>query len=136
MCLIIFGLPMTQLLTMELLLGIYANSSKSNLQRYYIDGETTASIQFTPSLACGVGYYDQQAPWGTEWFGKGSNNAGWFNNFRIPFQKSIVVTIQHLSGDHHGFYLIVRGATNIPITVGNEIMKACLLSVDRWCYSS
>uniref|UniRef100_A0A914DUT4 Uncharacterized protein n=1 Tax=Acrobeloides nanus TaxID=290746 RepID=A0A914DUT4_9BILA len=86
--------------------------------RYYIDSEKNASIQFTPSLACGVGYYDYHGPWGTKWFGKGANDAGWFNNFRIPFQKSIVVTVQHLYGNFSGFYMIVRGSINIPISVG------------------
>ena len=37
--------------------------------RYYVDGESEASIQFTPSLAAGVGFYDTGAPWGTKWFG-------------------------------------------------------------------
>jgi len=86
--------------------------------RYYIDGETNASIVFTPSMACGVGFYDTTAPWGTEWFGKGAADAGWFNNFRIPFQQSIVITTQHMYGTYGGFYIIVRGATNVPITVG------------------
>ena len=33
--------------------------------RYYIDGETTASIEFKPPLATGVGF-DDLAVWGTE----------------------------------------------------------------------
>ena len=117
------GSLMHQVLMMELLLGILNSHLKSvNLKiRYYIDGETNASIEFTPSLACGVGFYDTQAPWGTEWFGKGADDAGWYNNFRIPFQKSIVVTVQHKFDDYPGFYMIVRGSVNVPITVGNEI---------------
>jgi len=72
---------MHQVLMMELLLGILNSHLKSvNLKiRYYIDGETNASIEFTPSLACGVGFYDTQAPWGTEWFGKGADDAGWYS---------------------------------------------------------
>ena len=72
--------------------------------RYYIDGEQTASIgqfhslhslalvnfvafirfhvEFTPSLACGVAFDNDAAPWGTAWFGKGSKSGGWFHNFR------------------------------------------------------
>lgn len=42
--------------------------------RYYIDGETTASIQFTPPMAAGVGFDDTQAPWGTKWIGKGAKD--------------------------------------------------------------
>ena len=86
--------------------------------RYYIDGETTASIEFTPSMACGVGFYDPQAPWGTKWFGKGAADGGWFLNFKIPFQKSVLVTFQHLTLNSGGFYIIVRGATNLPFSIG------------------
>ena len=31
---------------------------------YYIDGESSPSISFTPGMACGVGFNDAQAPWG------------------------------------------------------------------------
>jgi len=86
---------------------------------YYVDGETTPSIQFQPSLACGVGFNDEQAPWGTKWFGKGAKDGGYYWNFRIPFQKSIAVTARHTSGNLGGYYMIVRGATNIPIRIGD-----------------
>jgi len=86
--------------------------------RYYIDGEDEASIQFTPSLACGVGSYDNQGPWGTKWFGKGAQDGAWFLNFRIPFHKSVAVTVQHQFADFPGFYMIVRGGLNVPIVVG------------------
>jgi len=87
--------------------------------RYYVDGETTASIAFQPSLACGVGFEDTQAPWGTKWFGKGSADGGYFWNFRVPFQKSIIVTAQHVLKPNGGFYMIVRGSTNSPIVLGD-----------------
>ena len=47
---------------------------------YYIDGETTPSIQFVPYMLVGAGFNDQSAPWGTKWFGKGAAGGGWFNN--------------------------------------------------------
>jgi len=97
---------------------------KGTIIRYYVDGETTASIQFTPSLACGVGSYDPQGPWGTPWFGKGAADGAWFWNFRVPFLKSIVVTTQHQFGDKGGFYMIVRGGTNIPINIGGLPLPA------------
>jgi len=90
--------------------------------RYYIDGEATASIKFQPSLACGVGFYDTKAPWGTQWFGHGAVDGAWFLNFRIPFQKSVVVSTQHLTAEEPGFYLIVRGALNQPINVGGFVV--------------
>jgi len=89
------------------------------LIRYYIDGETNASIAFQPALACGVGFSDETAPWGLKWFGKGAADGGWFWNFRVPFQKSVVVTIQHLYGPFGGFYVIVRGLTNVPVRIGD-----------------
>jgi len=89
------------------------------LIRYYIDGEVNASIEFEPSLACGVGSFDRHAPWGTKWFGKGAKNGAWFNNFRIPFEKSIKVTVQSYNGTIGGFYMILRGALNFPINIGD-----------------
>ncbi len=86
-----------------------------------VDGvvvKAEASIVIEPSLAAGVGFYDGTAPWGTKWFGKGAKNGGWFWNFRIPFQKSILVSVQHTRGNFGGFYMIVRGAVNVGISVG------------------
>ena len=62
--------------------------------RYYIDGEAVASIQFTSSMITGVGFVDTQGPWGNKWIGKGAKTGGWFNNFRIPFYKSIAISGQ------------------------------------------
>eukprot|EP01064_Diplonema_japonicum_P020460 TRINITY_DN2991_c1_g2_i2.p1 TRINITY_DN2991_c1_g2~~TRINITY_DN2991_c1_g2_i2.p1 ORF type:complete len:430 (+),score=107.54 TRINITY_DN2991_c1_g2_i2:71-1360(+) len=91
--------------------------------RFYIDGETTPSIDMLPPMAAGVGFNDSHAPWGTKWMGLGAGNGGngqaWFNNFRIPFTKSIRVTLHHQSGaPFGGFYFIVRGARDMPIQVG------------------
>jgi hypothetical protein len=47
---------------------------------YYVDGETTPSIQFVTHLATGVGFNDQTAPWGTTWMGTVEHSGGWFNN--------------------------------------------------------
>jgi hypothetical protein len=90
--------------------------------RYYIDGETTASISFLPPLACGVGFADQYSPWGTKWFGKGAADGAWFNNFRIPFQKTIRITVQHLDSNNGGFYMIVRGLPNLEINIGGIVV--------------
>lgn len=95
--------------------------------RFYIDGETKPSIAFSPAMAAGTGFDDTEAPWGTKWFGLGAGNGAkagqaWFNNFKIPFGKSIRVTIQHKKGEYNGFYLILRGAihqTNTALRVGD-----------------
>eukprot|EP00756_Hemistasia_phaeocysticola_P028290 Hpha_TRINITY_DN16168_c2_g7::TRINITY_DN16168_c2_g7_i1::g.4723::m.4723 len=91
--------------------------------RFYIDGESTPSIDMLPPMASGVGFNDSTAPWGTKWMGLGAGNGGngqaWFNNFRIPFTKSIRVTLHHLSGKSRpGYYFIIRGARDMPIQVG------------------
>jgi len=85
--------------------------------RYYLDGETTASIPFNPGLACGVGFNDAQAPWATKWIGKGANDGSWFHNIKVPFRKSIRITWQN-TGNYGGMYVILRGAPNIPIVIG------------------
>jgi len=87
--------------------------------RYYVDGESTAGIQFELDMACGVGFNDTQAPWGTKWFGKGAADGAWFNNFRIPF-TTIRVTAQRLGGATGGFYFIIRGnPLSSPIRIGD-----------------
>lgn len=88
--------------------------------RYYIDGESTASIDYFFSLGCGVGFGDGANPWGNEWFGKGSTFGAHYNNFRIPFQKSIRVTVANLGPIvvNSNFFFIVRGLPNVPLNVG------------------
>jgi len=71
-------------------------------------------------LASGVGFYDTQAPWSNDWVGKGAHDGAWNWNIRVPFQKSVIVSFLHSSPNvsYGGFYMIVRGAVNIPISVG------------------
>jgi len=87
--------------------------------RYYIDDEETASIQFFPPMACGSGFNDQHNPWGLKWFGKGAHDGAWFNNFRIPFGSSVRITAQSTNGTLGGFYIIMRGVPNLPLSIGN-----------------
>jgi len=96
-----------------------ASTSNSAIISYYIDGEQTASISYVPAMACGVGFTDNQGPWGNEWFGKGGSNGAWYNNFRIPFQKSINITFKFPPGINDDvIYMIVRGAENLPVSIG------------------
>jgi hypothetical protein len=89
--------------------------------RYYVDGEQNASIEFTPSMAAGVGFDDPKAPWGTKWAGLGagkSEGQAWFLNFKIPFGETIRITAQHLEKTLSGFYFIARGMmTTKPLDV-------------------
>eukprot|EP01087_Luapelamoeba_hula_P003995 TRINITY_DN13963_c0_g1_i1.p1 TRINITY_DN13963_c0_g1~~TRINITY_DN13963_c0_g1_i1.p1 ORF type:complete len:350 (+),score=48.67 TRINITY_DN13963_c0_g1_i1:253-1302(+) len=100
--------------------------------RFYIDGETTASIDIPLDYAAGIGFDDQTAPWGTEMIGKGATSGGVFNNIRIPFFKTIRITCQQPTSDPTGtFWWIVRGAEGVlPITIGNvELPATAKLSV-------
>ena len=80
-----------------------------------MDGETTASIEFTAPKAAGAIFGD--APmWGTAKNGKAGSIGGWFVNYKIPFGKTVNITMQGPPGD--GF-VIVRGCENQPIQVGS-----------------
>lgn len=96
----------------------------TSIWRYYIDGEHQPSFQFQAAQVAGVGFTDQYAPWGNKWIGKGADGGAWYNNFRIPFHKSIRITGQlaHGTGDHGTLWTIFRGSENLPITVGNFVL--------------
>ena len=103
--------------------------------RYYIDGEQTASVQFTAPEAAGALFGDTEAKdtkeaamWGNSQNGKGGKQGGWYINYKIPFGKSIRITIQ-AAKDATGWkpgqpdfkgggYLIVRGCENLPVQIG------------------
>ena len=134
--------------------------------RYYLDGETTASLEFQPNMACGVGPFrsrtktlyappgcadntvsqdaagtcaggtggrtpyvpgmanQTRAPWASKYFGKGSASGGWFWNVRVPFQRSLRVTLElppvagHPEVTGVNGYVQVRGVENLPISLG------------------
>jgi len=97
-----------------------AGVADGTIVRYYIDGEASASIAFRPPLACGSALDAEAsaaAPWGTKWFGKGAKDGAWFHNFRVPFQ-SIRITLASDRGPANGVYFIVRGARDLPISIG------------------
>lgn len=94
--------------------------------RYYVDNETTPSIEFVPSLACGVGFDDQSSPWATRWIGKGAKSTGWFHNIRVPF-SSVRITYQLVNQtlpDSHAVWMIVRGTEGMSLTVGDVALPA------------
>ena len=76
------------------------------------------SVPFFLHNTTGVGFLDEQAPWGNKWFGKGAKTGGWFHNFRIPFFKSLRVTAELPSDmEHATLWTIVRGQVNLPIMI-------------------
>jgi hypothetical protein len=100
--------------------------------RYYIDGETTASVDYPLFLAHGTGPARLQetnlgptdvpgtptsktGPWGNSLFGR-THDSGWYNNYLVPFGKSIRITLTdpHMSSP---FWYMCRGAENLPLVV-------------------
>lgn len=98
----------------------WSTESGITIYRIYIDGETTASLEFTPRMAVGLGFPPNgaqpvtgpslQEPWGTDLLGKASDLDGYFLKFKIPFYKKFVLTAQ-LPAGVAGFnvYTIIRG---------------------------
>ena len=51
-------------------------------------------------MATGAGF-DDLTVWGTSKAGHGAKDGAWFINYRIPFQKSVRVTLQVLPPPRH-----------------------------------
>ena len=91
---------------------------------YYIDGESTPSIAFQPSMMCGLGFPTQIAK-DFEYSagglcGKTAPVGGWSNTFPIPFYKSAVVTVRADQSDGagcYGGYVSVRGTPRLPLVL-------------------
>ena len=111
------------------------------LVRYYIDGEAVPSIEFEPAMACGsgIGYerlgyyqagYNMKEPWGPELSNSmmghsARSGGGWHNRFKVPFARSIRVTVQLPldvpANASNGMFMILRGLEGDPnpLTVGS-----------------
>ena len=71
--------------------------------RYYVDGETTASVSIPVGMGTGEPYMDDTGPWSAgSAFGKTGNPSGTFNNFPVPFSKSINITVETFQGGKPG----------------------------------
>ena len=85
--------------------------------RYFVDNERSASVEFKPPMAAGVGF-DDNTVWGNSKIGHASNRGGWYVNIKIPFQSTIRVTLTQPGGTAACF-VILRGCENLPVTVGS-----------------
>ena len=81
--------------------------------RYFIDGESEASVNIPIGMGTGQPYGDDNGPWSAGVaFGKTGQPSGTFNNFAIPFQKSVHVTVELLgTRPADRFWIILRGRT-------------------------
>ena len=88
----------------------------------FAKGNTGPFFLLRRQLATGVGF-DDLALWGTAKAGHAAKSGAWNVNYRIPFQRSAKVTLQHWAAPNSTApqigYAIVRGAENIPIKVGD-----------------
>lgn len=98
--------------------GAWPGYDKTRI-RFYVDEETSPSIDMELFLGHGIGHAEQAAPWGTEKLGKTGEPSGLYNTYRIPFGKSIRITAQGvgIQGDPE-FWWIFRGVENMPVYVG------------------
>ncbi len=102
--------------------------------RYYVDGEETASIDMDLYMGHGIGFNDNQAPWATKYVGKIGKRNGIFNNYRIPFGKSIRVTAQRSAEaeDNPATWWIIRGVANGRVSLGGvQLPESARLKLTR-----
>jgi hypothetical protein len=102
--------------------------------RYYVDGETTASIDMDLYMGHGIGFNDNHAPWSTKHVGKIGKRNGVYNNYRIPFGKSIRVTAQRSAdaADNPQIWWIIRGMENGRVSLGGmELPETARLKLIR-----
>ena len=102
--------------------------------RYYVDGEEVPSIDMDLYLGHGIGFNDNQAPWSTTHVGKIGKRNGVYNNYRIPFGKSIRVTAQRAADaeDNPQIWWIIRGVVNGRVRLGGvELPEAARLKLIR-----
>jgi hypothetical protein len=82
----------------------------------------------------GIGFNDNHAPWSNKHMGKIGKRNGVFNNYRIPFGKSIRVTAQR-SPDSDGskfIWWIIRGVENGRVRLGGvQLPETARLKLHR-----
>jgi hypothetical protein len=88
--------------------------------RYYVDGETVPSIDMDLYMGHGIGFNDNHAPWATKHIGKVGKRNGIYNNYRIPFGKSVRVTAQRAAeaAENPQIWWIIRGMENGRVNLG------------------
>ena len=100
--------------------GEWSGYEKTRI-RVYVDGETKPSIDMELGMGHGVGFADQEAPWGSKRVGKTGNAGGIYNTYRIPYGTRVRVTAQRAkeSPDGAPFWWIVRGTDGLRVVLGD-----------------
>ena len=106
---------------------------------FYLDGDKIQMTLLELALEGphgAVGRTDHNGgPWGTELFGKTAKSGGVYSTIRIPFFKTLKVTIQAspAANSNNVFWMIVRGVEGYRVTVGDVLLPAnARLRVDRF----
>lgn len=102
--------------------------------RYCVDGEEIASIDMDLYMGHGIGFNDNHAPWDTKYAGKIGKQNGIYNNYRIPFGKSIRITAQnsHVAENNPEIWWTVRGIENGRVQLGGvELPEKARLKLHR-----
>jgi len=86
--------------------------------RFYVDGETSASIDYQLYLAHGIGWGDDSLYRGHEYMGKNAYGGGIYHTFRIPFSSKIKVTAQLPYATSNTVWFIIRGVERLPVILG------------------
>lgn len=113
--------------------GNYAGVEDTRI-RYYIDGEEKASIDMDLYMGHGIGFNDNHAPWSNRHMGKIGRQNGLFNNYKIPFGKSVRVTAQRTThtNDNSPIWWIIRGVERGRVSLGGmELPKEARLKLIR-----
>lgn len=99
--------------------GAFKGAENTHI-RYYVDGEETPSIDMQLYMGHGIGFGDNHAPWATKYVGKIGKQNGIYNNYRIPFGKSIRVTAQRDKDaeENPQIWWIIRGIENGRVNLG------------------
>ena len=82
----------------------------------------------------GIGFNDNHAPWTTKHMGKIGKQNGVYNNYKIPFGKSIRVTAQRSkdADDNARVWWIIRGIENGRVRLGGvELPVEARLKLSR-----
>lgn len=95
--------------------GSYEYFSEALIKIYY-DHEETPSFSAKMFLMHGV-WFDDQDPFTTTWVGKTGHPGGMYNNYRIPYQNGIriTVTMSPKASKEDLFWSIVRATKDMEL---------------------
>jgi len=96
---------------------------EDSILRYYVDGESEASVVIPFSLGLGSDMQVNDAPWNAgALFGKTGQPSGVFHNYHVPFSKFMRVTVELGGTGKQKFWIILKGTSGILPRLGGETL--------------